>query len=68
MKRGTIREVFPPLEKTDCFMMRLTPQDKASLRTAARRAGTSMSAYLLRLHHYAIGTKRDDRAASHSAG
>lgn len=36
MKRGTIREVFPPLEKTDCFMMRLTPQDKASLRTAAR--------------------------------
>ena len=54
---GKLKEVFRKPRHTAWFGMKLPLADKEGIRAAARRVGKSMSAYLLALHHFAVGEK-----------
>jgi len=59
-KNGTLGEVFKKPRRTAWIALRATPAEKESVRTAARRVGCGMSAYLLALHAFAIGAEKRD--------
>ncbi|MCX5653547.1 MAG: DUF1778 domain-containing protein [Planctomycetota bacterium] len=59
-KNGKLREVFRKPRRVAWFDMRLTPEDKASIRQAAQTVGKSMTDYLLGLHRFAIGNSKRD--------
>jgi hypothetical protein len=59
MASGKLTEVFRKPWRTAWIGLRLFADDKEAIRKAARQVGKSMSGYLVGLHRYAVGDKRD---------